>query len=352
MKEKSVFYDPTRDNGEEYPRVGIKNYENLYGISLTETFHSSKLVVVMQKSEIEKSKLIFNFLKEICSKLLKEGNSSGILYQGILKRVILSKDIGLIVGLNDGEVKDLRLCFGKTAKNLLEDREIVNLIQSLINVLDSAMKGVSRLYIELGFLYVSCADMRNGFPFVVSVVNHEGNSIARLAYLNTEQGLYDVDTKYKSILNSNQQDKVRYTGSWKPFGFEYSNVVKKVGMCIEDWFSSMRGQIQGDTFLLRTRSGSIEEIVNSVPSMMRISSTDNSNSDWSYYLWRRGKDICSEKLLDGIYSIDFPLSFPNVHNIRWDTSLYTEGVVKGYWSKSLEPSAVDVWITSKDILTQ
>lgn len=352
MKEKSVFYDPTRDNGEEYPRVGIKNYERLYGGSLTETFRSSKLVIVTRKNEIEKSKLTFNFLKEICSRLLKDGNSSGILYQGILKRVILSKDIGLVVGLEEGQVRDLRLCFGKTAKNLLEDRETVNLVQSLINALGSAMKGVSRLYIELGFLYISCADMRDGFPFVVSFVNHEGNSMARLAYLNTEQGLYDVETKYKSILNSNQQDKVRYTGSWKPFGPEYSDVIKKVGMCIEDWFSSMRGQIQGGTFLLRTRSGSIEEIVNSVPSMMRRLLADNSNSDWNYYLWRRGEDICSEKLLDRIYSIDFPLSFPNVHNIRWDTSLYTKGVVRGYWSKSLEPNAVDIWITSKDILTQ
>ena len=39
-------------------------------------------------------------MKEVCSKLLKDGSSSGMLYQGILKRIILSKDIGLVVGLS------------------------------------------------------------------------------------------------------------------------------------------------------------------------------------------------------------------------------------------------------------
>lgn len=39
-------------------------------------------------------------MKEVCSKLLKDGSSSSILYQGILKRIILSKDIGLVVGLS------------------------------------------------------------------------------------------------------------------------------------------------------------------------------------------------------------------------------------------------------------
>ncbi len=352
MKEQSAFYDPTRDSGEEYPRIRVKNYENLYGDSLTETLGNSKLMIITQRSEVDKSRLIFNFLKEICSKLLKDGNSSGILYQGILKRIILSKDIGLVVDLKGKQVEDLRLCFGKTAKNLLGDTEIINLVRSLVNALGISIDGVSRLYIELGFLYISSADMRNGFPFVVSVVNHEGNFIARLAYVNTEQGLYDVDTKYRAILNSKQQGKVRYTGSWKPFGLEYNDVINKVDMCLGDWFSSMRGLMQGDTFLLRTRFDCIEEIVNSVPSIMRILAKDNPRSDWSYYIWRRGSDTCSEKLLDGIYSIDFPLSFPNVHNIRWDTSLCTGGMVKGYWSKSLESNAVDVWITSKDILTQ
>ena len=64
-----------------------------------ETFRSSRLIIVTHNRYI-KSKLIFNFLKEVCSKLLKDGSSSSILYQGILKRIILSKDIGLVVGLS------------------------------------------------------------------------------------------------------------------------------------------------------------------------------------------------------------------------------------------------------------
>ena len=58
-----------------------------------ETFRSSRLIIVTHNRD-RKSKLIFNFLKEVCSKLLKDGSSSSILYQGILKRIILSKDIG------------------------------------------------------------------------------------------------------------------------------------------------------------------------------------------------------------------------------------------------------------------
>ena len=64
-----------------------------------ETFRSSRLIIVTHNRD-RKSKLIFNFLKEVCSKLLKDGSSSSILYHGILKRIILSKEIGLVVGFS------------------------------------------------------------------------------------------------------------------------------------------------------------------------------------------------------------------------------------------------------------
>ena len=50
--------------------------------------------------------------------------------------------------------------------------------------------------------------------------------------------------------------------------------------------------------------------------------------------------------------VEFPRSFPNVHSFRWDTTITEGNKVNWYWSKSSESNAVDVWITSKDILTQ
>lgn len=366
MEEKFIYYNPTRDYDCSSVAVSKpERYKAIYGDFLLDALKGADMVNIMDRHEKGKSALLLNSLKTISSILLKDGDSAGIYEQGILKRMVQSRDVCLVIRILDKKVVGLKASFGKSQRDLIKNDEIIKLIQVILDVCGDLLDGVTKLYIELGFIYISDVDIAEEYPFVISKVNYRGTGIARLICLNPDQGLYDVDSKYSSVLSCREREKVRYTKDWNKVDGSYNEILSKLVVPFKNWIVSERGLglLQGNRFILRPthiRFGFVEEIVNSIPRDMRISTSNSIKSGWVHFHWKKGSSLdtwlvdkdTSLELLRGISMVEFPRSFPNVHSFRWDTTIIEDNKVNWYWSKSSESNAVDVWITSKDILTQ
>lgn len=366
MEEKFIHYNPTRDyDCSSVATSKPKRYKTIYGDFLTDVLKDADMINIIDRQEKGKNALLLNSLKTISSILLKNGNSAGIYEQGILKRMIISKDACIVIRILDKKVVGLKAFFGKSQRDLIKNEEIIKLIQAILDVCGDLLEGVTKLYIELGFIYISDIDIAEEYPFVISKVNYKGTVIARLICLNPDQGLYDVNSKYSSVLSCREREKVRYTKDWNKFDGSYNETLSKLVVPFKKWIISESdlGLLQGNRFILRpvhNGHGFEEEIVNSIPRDMRISTSNSVKSGWVHFHWRKGSSLdiwlidkdASPELLRGISMIEFPRSFPNVHSFRWDTTIVKDNKVNWYWSKSSESNAVDIWITSKDILTQ
>ena len=366
MEEKFIHYNPTRDYDCSSGAISRpKRYKTIYGDFLTDVLKDADMINIIDRQEKDKNALLLNSLKTISSILLKNGNSAGIYEQGILKRMIISKDACIVIRILDKKVVGLKAFFGKSQRDLIKNEEIIKLIQVILDVCGDLLEGVTKLYIELGFIYISDIDIAEEYPFVISKVNYKGTGIARLICLNPDQGLYDVNSKYSSVLSCREREKVRYTKDWNKFDGSYNETLSKLVVPFKNWIVSESdlGLLQGNRFILRPTHiwyGFEEEIVNSIPRDMIISTSNSVKSGWVHFHWRKGSSLdiwlidkaVSPELLRGISTVEFPRSFPNVHSFRWDTTIVKDNKVNWYWSKSSESNAVDIWITSKDILTQ
>lgn len=361
MAEK-IFKDPTRDNGLSGSDFSYGDYSVLYGKELWSQLSNEGLSLLTPRGNWDMNSTILCALVSICDEILEGGGKTGILWQGMLKRLILSSDIGVKAQYTRGRVSSIKLYYGKSVKDISGNDRIVDCIESIVaNLMFGVpVSDIFEVVIELGFLYVSSIRIGKNYRLKDFAVtgniygDGKGHSVIRIAYNYPEPGLYDLDSKYRAVLSEKANSKIRNTMEWVKFSPNFNEDLSKIGKAVSLWTYRVINQkeVGGSVFLLRSRGSSVE-VIDSVPTAVERAKSpkQSKGADDGCFRWSSENGLNDDTgiLVSSILGSSFSQDFPDLHSIRWDVSILKKA--NFYYSKSLEEGTVDILITGYDPLT-
>lgn len=280
---------------------------------------------------------LFNTLVELCELLIK--GSRGIAQQGIIKRLLASRDVGIILS-KDGYNINMWLCYGKKKDKVNADKAFLNELWVNIERISEG-RGVEKAYIELGFNYISSfndpSKVFENIPFVTSnFIDSEGRTCVKVLHSDVEPGFYHVQYYIWSKLSEKDKKIYRTTNQWKVVPDKYKGLCSEIVKLV---LERNRGSFPGSSFILK-EMGDTVGIVSSVSGIVDYVSRWNGNIS-RYVVKYNSTEIKVEDRVFIESMLGLISQMPLIHSIKWESDVEDCAV---YLCRSWEEGAVDLWV--------
>lgn len=375
MSGAEKLFNPSIDIGEGSNEC--RDYSCLYGDKVWRMVKGSPKIALFSGNPVE-SGSCFNFLMGISDVLgFVLGGKSGIREQGIVKRLFCSRDIGIRVGFEAGDIKSANLVFGKSRVSFLSMEGVKGSLslkcqitvrkfleclnyydgessESVFDIAIDRSKNMSEkfyVFVELGYLNISNLVGTGSLTPVGSFIFNGSESYGNLMgiavrYLGDVGGCYDILESYHNILGNNKiAGSIRRGSSWvlgDKF-FEVGNFLKDAYL---KWRNAVVGSgvILGDTVIVYSDSNGriiLED------SLYRVQCESFSGPISIGYRWVYGESEDKSKIggltysfLVAVFGYSYPADFYNVRSFRFCMGGYEK--IPIYVSKSPEAGSYDI----------
>ena len=300
--------------------IDSKIYKNLYGSDL-DWYASRKPTVINSKPE--DSFTMYNVLHDFTLELINK--SSGILRDGLIKRLLRSEDVGLLI---DGGDCTITICIGKQKKKIKNINSMFNDIYVAAENL--VQKELSKVYIELGYQYISdyAYTDKLGLRYM-GTEDIEGGGL-RLCPVELEPGLYDVNKKVLELLIDQEKGEKIYRTTAKWQGYNGKGDINGLIGVLKDLSTAFSGTSVGNRLIMKEVNGEIEFI-----------------DERQLYVEGKAPEVkwrVAQSVVNSIVSnlLNRLGSFEAIHSIKWDRKHLGENT--SLWCESCEKGAIDLWI--------
>ena len=348
------FYNPTMDMGvssnkmtSDYTRL-YKGYQEMFDKTGDANLGFARVTKDLTYEDWTYE--LYLCLREVCKYITF--SSSGIVRDGIFKRLLMSSDIGLRIECSDSDLEDIVLYCGKAKYSLIKSNKMIDLASKILKVVqfNQKYKHIELIVIELGYLYICEPISHLGWSGDIGFGRYYynfGKCYMAIKYPREIPGMYCLSDYYEPcILGKKFAKSIRTEVGWREFkNVDFEKYLRQVSEVIIRYLNyGYMQEIHGYTYMLISKGNDV----------IILDNITNKYSKKETLRWSMNKDGMAGlegKFLNTFSSLIAPNNFPEVHSIRFDYSLTRmTGEICYYYRSSCESGAVDIKITRKESL--